>query len=292
MNQKPSFSPFLTSISVALVGTAIVFSSGCRSCNPTCTSNGYACSPTIAPPPTYSLQIPSANGNPAYYTPGTPNPTATANLPSYLVDPNRRAPVPQGNTNQQNGINQQNGWRPTGNNNLSSVTSTTLPTLAQNAGQNTGQNLGAIRSAPVTQVASAPSAQSVVTSIDYASTRSNEQLDPTRLPATDASNVRAPASFVNNGSATRLAQTQAAPAPFYPNTTNQAVAFTQPAPAVYNGNLVLAQQPAQPFYYGSPTVRQSAPTVLAQSTATGIPPAGSTGWTDRELTASRNELNR
>jgi hypothetical protein len=288
MNQKPSFSPFLTSATVALVCCVLVFSSGCRNCNPACAGNGYAYSPTIAPPPTYSLQIPSAGGNAAYYVPGSPNPNATANLPSYLVDPNRRAPVPQG-TNGGVNINQQNGWRPTGNNNLSGTTSTTLPTTLA---QNVGQRPGVFGNVPATQVASAPTAQSVVTSVDYASTRSNEQLDPTRLPATDASNVRAPAGFVNNGSATRLAQTRPATAPVYPNTFNQAVAFTQPAPAVYNGTPVIAQQPAQPFYYGTPTVRQSAPTVLAQSTATGVPSTGSAGWTDRELTASRNELNR
>lgn len=291
MNQKPSFSPFVTSATVALVCCVLMFSSGCRNCNPACAGNGYGYSPTIAPPPTYSLQIPSANGNAAYYVPGSPNPNATANLPSYLVDPNRRAPVPQGNTGGVN-VNQQNGWRPTGNNNLSTNTSTTLPTtLAQNAGQNNGQNTRAFGNVPA-QVASAPTAQSVVTSIDYASTRSNEQLDPTRLPATDASNVRAPAGFVNNGSATRLAQAQPPSAPVLPNTFNQAVAFTQPAPTVYNGTPLIAQQQAQPFYYGTPTVRQSAPTVLAQSTATGIPSAGSAGWTDRELTASRNGLNR
>lgn len=283
MNQKPSFSPFLTSAITVLVSLALLFSSGCRNCNQACGGNGFAHSPTIAPPPTYSLQIPSANGNPAYYVPGSPNPNATANLPSYLVDPNRRAPVPTGNTGTPN-INQQNGWRPTGNNNLSNTGSTASSTTL-------AQNPNATGIAPPTRLASAPTARSVVSSVDYTSTRSNEQLDPTRLPATDASNVQAPAAFTNNGSATRLAQ--ALPAQ-YPNTYNQAAAFNQPAPAVYNGTPVIAQQPAQPFYYGTPTVRQSAPTVLAQATATatGIPSTGSAGWTDRELTASRNELNR
>jgi len=199
------------------------------------------------------------------------------------VNPNLRAPTPAVNNGGAN-VNQQNGWRPTGNNNLSSVGSTAAPTtLAQvPALQN---------NAALTRVASAPAAQSVVSSIDYTSTRNNEQLDPTRLPATDASNVRAPAGFVNNGSATRLAQAQPAPAPAYPNTYNQAVAYTQPAPTIYNGTPVIAQQPTQQFYYGTPTVRQSAPTVLAQATATGVP-SSSGGWTDRELTASRSELNR
>lgn len=286
MNQKPSFSTLLTSTIAVLVSVGLVFSSGCRNCNQGCGGNGFAHSPTIAPPPTYSLQIPSANGNPAYYVPGSPNPNATANLPSHLVDPNRRAPVPTGGPN----INQQNGWRPTGNNNLSNTTSTAPTTsLAQNSSAAGNVPTGNV---PLTRVASAPIARSVVSSVDYTSTRSNEQLDPTRLPATDASNVQAPAAFTNNGSATRLAQAQPAPAPAYPNTYNQAVAFNQPAPAVYNGNPVLAQQPAQPFYYGTPTVRQSAPTVLAQATTTGIPSNESAGWTDRELTASRSELNR
>ena len=288
MNQSPSFSPYFTSATVILVCCGLILSSGCRNCNQACTGNGFAQSPTIAPPPTYSLQIPSANGNPAYYVPGSPNPNATANLPSHLVDPNRRAPVPTGNTGGTN-INQQNGWRPTGGNNLSNTTPAALPTTVA---QNVGQNVGTTGSAPLARIAAAPTAQSVVTSVDYASTRSNEQLDPTRLPATDASNVRAPASFVNNGSATRLAQAQTVPAPVYPNGLTQPVGFNQPAPAVYNGTPVIAQQPTQPFYYGTPTVRQSAPTVLAQSTATGIPSTGAGGWTDRELTASRNALNR
>lgn len=273
MSRNPSFSPFSAGTTVALVCFALIFTSGCRNCNRAC--NGYAYSPTIAPPPTYSLQIPSANGNPAYYVPGSPNPNATANLPSYLVDPSRRAPVPTG-SNGGTSINQQNGWRPTGGNNLSSATSTTQPNAV----------------ASPTQIASAPTARSVVSSIDYSSTRSNEQLDPTRLPATDASNVRAPAGFINNGSVQRLAQVQPAPAPVYPNTYNQSVAYAQPAPAVYNGRAMIARQPTQQFYYGTPTLRQSAPTVLAQSTASGVPSNGSGGWTDRELTASRNELNR
>lgn len=282
MNPKPSFSPFFTCAAVALTCCTLMFSSGCRNCNQACTGNGYGYSPTIAPPPTYSLQIPSANGNPAYYVPGSPNPNATANLPSYLVNPNLRAPTPAVNNGGTN-INQQNGWRPTGNN-LSSAASTAVPTTV-------AQAPAAQSNAPLTRVASAPTAQSVVSSIDYTSTRNNEQLDPTRLPATDASNVQAPAGFVNNGSATRLAQAQATPAPAYPNTYNQAVAYTQPAPAVYNSTPVIVQQPTQQFYYGTPTIRQSAPTVLAQSTATGVP-SSSGGWTDRELTASRNELNR
>ena len=182
-----------------------MFSSGCRNCNPACNGNGYGYSPTIAPPPTYSLQIPSANGNPAYYVPGSPNPTATANLPSYLVNPNLRAPTPAVNTGVNGGtnVNQQNGWRPTGNNNLSNTGTTAPPTTV-------AQVPALQNNAPLTRVASAPTAQSVVSSIDYTSTRNNEQLDPTRLPATDASNVQAPAGFVNNGSATRLAQAQPA----------------------------------------------------------------------------------
>ncbi len=277
MSRNPTFLPFSAGTTVALICFAMIFVGGCRNCNRACTGygNGYAYSPTIAPPPTYSLQIPSANGNPAYYVPGGPNPNATANLPSYLVDPSRRAPVPTG-SNGGTSINQQNGWRPTGGNNLSSTTSTARPSPV----------------APQSQLTSAPTARSVVSSIDYASTRSNEQLDPTRLPATDASNVRARAGFINNGSGQRLAQEQLARTPVYPNTYSQPVAYTQPAPAVYNGRPVIARQPAQQFYYGTPTLRQSAPTVLAQSTTTGVPSNGSGGWTDRELTASRNELNR
>ena len=299
MNLKPSFSPYSTSAIAALVCLALTFFSGCRSCNPACngcgngTANCYSNSPTIAPPPTYSLQIPSANGNPAYYVPGSPNPNATANLPSYLVDPSRRAPVPSLNNGGSN-VNQQNGWRPTGNNNFSNNSGIAQPTPATPFVSNTpaAQNTAGQAAVPGTQIASAPTARSVVSSVDYASTRSNEQLDPTRLPTTDASNVRAPAGFINNGSGQRLAQIQAAPAPVYPNTYNQAVAYTQPAPAVYNGQPTIAQPSAQPFYYGTPTIRQSAPTVLAQSTATSVPNSGSGGWTDRELTASRNELNR
>jgi hypothetical protein len=282
MYRNQPFSQSSAAVAVALICISLAFCGGCRNCNRVC--NGYSYSPTIAPPPTYSLQIPSANGNPAYYVPGGPNPNATANLPSYLVDPSRRAPVPASNNGGTN-INQQNGWRPTGGTNLSSTSATARP------GSNVPNALGNPGIAR-TQIASAPTARSVVTSVDYASTRSNEQLDPTRLPATDASNVRAPAGFINNGTSQRLAQVRPATAPVYPNTFNQSVGFTQPAPAVYNGRAVIAQQPTQQFYYGTPTVRQSAPTVLAQSTTTGIPTSGSGGWTDRELTASRNELNR
>jgi hypothetical protein len=133
----------------------------------------------------------------------------------------------------------------------------------------------------------------VVSSIDYATTRSDERLDATRLPATDASNVRAPAGFINNGVATRLAQANVGVAPVVPNSYNQPATFARPAQPVFYSTPVVAQAPTgqQPVFRGAPVVRQSAPTVLAQSTVQATPNV-SGGWTDRELTASRGGINR
>ncbi|MEM9943459.1 MAG: hypothetical protein AAF939_17990, partial [Planctomycetota bacterium] len=78
----------------------IVVMTGCRNrCSP-CGSNWFANNATIAPPPTFSLNIPSvARNTQPYYTPGGNN----------TLNPNGSAPTPAGGNGQSN-------WQPSENN--------------------------------------------------------------------------------------------------------------------------------------------------------------------------------
>lgn len=244
----------------------VAISAGCRSrCGNAC---GYG--PTIAPPPTYSLNIPSAGGTNPYYVPG--GATSTANLPAHLVDPSGRAPVPTAN---QTGT--QNGWQPVGGNNLSGTNA--APGSNANSSTTFANNISNpsnLRTASATATAGSGS-------VNYQTTRVDERLDSTRLPANDATDVRAPSQIVT-ASGTRLAQIQQPAAPIFYNGS----------PSVGGNGL----QSGQPVYYGqvyaTPYGNQNhiaAPTVLAQST-TGLPGNNSGGWRDREITAGRDSMNR
>ena len=80
----------------------VVLSTGCRGrCNNPC-GGWFAGNSTVAPPPTYSLNIPSVANNQPYYTPGSAGPNNST------LNPNQRAPTP---ATQQNG----EGWRQSGN---------------------------------------------------------------------------------------------------------------------------------------------------------------------------------
>lgn len=305
----------------------ISLASGCRNCrlNPGNNYCGIGASPTLPPPPTYSLQIPSLGQNQPYYN-GVPT---TAQQPSYLINPNSAAPTPS--------LAPQQGWRPVGVNQVSN------PAVGSNY-SNTPQNQPASGSqspidlspnrAPTgfaSQPPSTPSLSSVLQpgdnrtasaangvsymdSVNYRSTRVDERLDDTRLPVTDASNVRAPSILNNTPPANQLAQAvpiygtvvpsnQPAYSPQpsvvlpYPATnTNpyRATQFAQPTqPGFIQGTMVYGQ-PANnanngyPSPYSGPNYSQS--TVLAQSTATYDPQNSQDselGWRNREFTTRR-----
>lgn len=142
---------------------------------------------------------------------------------------------------------------------------------------------------------------------NFRTTAIDERLDQSRLPVTDASQVRAPTNFTP---ATTVGQFNV---PYYvpgqqqfvqnpPNQVANNPAYGQ-VPRVAQGGFVapntvvgrfgqptFAQPTGQP-YSGSQTQNR----VLAQSTVYADPandPNFQNGWRDRDLTASRDSLNR
>jgi hypothetical protein len=249
---------------------------GCRQCG-----NGGCCgllgrSPTVCPPPTYSLQIPSAAQNQPYYNGGT----TTAQQPSHLVQPNGAAPMPVGN--QPNSVpNEQ--WRAVGGNNLS-LSPQPQSVLDTSTAVATPRNYYGNGGLSFTE------------STNYRTTSVDETRDQTRLPVTDASSVRAPSSLYSQGNGTRLAQQSQLPAATTPLGTISSPVMGNPVyasgPQIVNGYVEYYGQPmlAQPQMnypiYGTPLVAGPMPTVLAQSTAMLDPTSvRQGGWRDRELTA-------
>ena len=281
-------------------------------------------SPTIAPPPTYSLNIPSVAGNQPYYTPGQAAPNSVLN--NNTLNPNQRAPTPA--TRQATQANQ-NGWRSTDNNlsnNGSNINSggsqdsnngrsvLAAPTKFVESNSRTNSGTG-VNSGSGTRTASAAplpgSGVSFTNSQNYQTTRVDETRDATRVPLTDATTVRAPARNFPTGAPLTTVQNNGLPAN-YQATYNAPIqqtyvaqnGFNQPtgyvaAPVIIGGQPVATGYQGQPLlvnpqypagYQTYPT--SSAPTVLAQSTAT-INPSGSAtqlGWRDRDLTGRSNRF--
>lgn len=269
-------------------------------------------SPTIAPPPTYSLNIPSVAKNQPYYSPNNGN---TGTLSTY-----GRAPTPANRQAQQ----AQPGWRAAGTD-LSNTTNPTPPAnnsdgrsvlatpttfvnnrTTQPAGTQgksvLAGNSGVVRTASAT--AQPGTGQSFTESRNYQTTRVDERTDPTRLAGTDASSVRAPARNYPTGySASQGAVGYANQIPQTYVASN--VMYSQPASSGYAGNPVLVGSPvgyqgqamigAPGYPQQYPQLQQyptsSAPTVLAQSTVTANPSSSGSGtqlgWRDRDLTNGR-----
>ncbi len=278
-------------------------STGCRNrCANPCGNGGFfAGSPTIAAPATYSLNIPSVARNPAqYYVPN--NGTLQTNT---NIVPATGSPIQAG---QRNPVN---GWVPTNQN----------PNVGTNGVQNNGNTGRSVLTTPTTFVQTNQPAQpnnlrtasasnsviarnplpgsgtSFTDSINYRTTQTNEQQDRTRLPATDASNVRAPArNFPTGGS--QFAQLQPQTAPISPVTYQGTFARQQyPVQQPYQlvGQPVAYQAPiyvGQPQGIVRPQSNGSQPAVLAQSTTTFDPNNNGSqlGWRDREFGSNDSRL--
>ena len=295
-------------------------------------------SPTIAPPPTYSLNIPSVAKNQPYYTPGQAAPNAAPN--NFTLNTNQRAPTPAtpgsspAATRQATQLNQ-SGWRSVNNNLGSNINSGGAPDsnngrsvlaaptrfVESNSGNNsgTGSNTAvATNSGSGTRTASAAplpgSGVSFTNSQNYQTTRVDETQDATRLALTDATTVRAPARNFPTGTPLATVQNNGYPANYQAgfnapiqqqtfvaqNVLNQrqptgyaaapVIIGGQPVPTGYQGQPLLVNPQYPAGYQTYPT--SSAPTVLAQSTAT-INPSGSAsqlGWRDRDLTGRSNRF--
>ncbi len=295
-----------------LVLALVCMSSGCRNCGNPC--GGYApypggcqnggCGNTIPPAPTYSL--PGLSQNQPYYNNGT----ATARQPGYLVNPGGVAPTPAVNGPSL----APSGWRPSGangvGNNGSNFSQTghapdtqfTIQAPTSAATVPGHSVLVQPASTPVNRTASATNGISYKDSVNYSTTSIDERRDDTRLPATNASTVRAPTAYSNvqvaanpytnnqfyNGQAyggqSRYASNTG---PGFSN--NQIVNGQLAGPRLING-IVQYAQPGNPntgYQSGTyPTQTQSAPALLAQSTSTYDPrnnPNYNSGWRDRDL---------
>lgn len=320
---------------LALVGVCVLLNSGCRNrgrltpFNSTFNQPSAGGSTAVAPPPTYSLNIPGANQNNGS---GTNQPVvrqATNTLPNNGALPNNNSNN-SGNLN----INLQRGWRAAGDSNFNSGASSSggtadatsvlernnpgvAPTRVaanntgstnrnagsyqQQFGQNNGQNRNLAQNNP------SNNGLSFTDSTNFRTTAVDERLDQSRLPVTDASRVRPPSNF---NPLTTVGQFNT---PYYApnqqqlvqnNVRNQAFNNTrvqQPVniQAGFNqANTVVGRfgqpnfaQPTTQPYSGLTTQNQ----VLAQSTVYADPrnePNFQTGWRNPELTASRDSINR
>ena len=282
-------------------------------------------STAIAPPATYSLNIPGTN-NQNYY-----NGTGT-NSQFPLRQATNTLPVGSG-------VNVQNGWRASGSGNNTTTNSTIQGSPSGNSSSSNSvlenrsnpsannPNLNRTRVVAVTPPNTNPFASNNPTNriaqnsnanglsftdrTNFRSTAIDERLDQSRLPVTDASQVRAPTNFTPT---TTVGQFNV---PYYvpgqqqfaqnlPRQPQQRFAANQPfqqaprvaqagfnQPGTIRGNFAQPTfaQPSQQPYTGLATQNR----VLAQSTVYADPandPNFQNGWRDRELTASRDSLNR
>jgi len=268
-----------------LIACVVMMSVGCRNrCNTPCSPGLFAGNSTLAPPPTYSLNIPSVANNQPYYTPGQAAPT------NNTLNTNQRAPTPQ-----------QQGWR-AANGNLSN-TNTSSPQSGESrsvltnqtkfvettAPQN-GNPLNPGNQPPARMAALPGSGVSFTNSQNFQSTPFDERRDATQMPVSDASGVRAPSRNYPTGNVPQFQS----PAN-YSTPTQQTYAqngIDQPQPG-YSGQLmVYGGQPAsyqgQALLVNPNAYPQNSQAVLAQSTASvGSSSASQVGWRSRELNSDR-----
>ena len=155
------------------------------------------------------------------------------------------------------------------------------------------------------------SGTSFTTSQNYQTTRVDETQDATRLPLNDASQVRAPArnfptgtplttlpTNTNTISASQAAynlamqqqqQAFAAQSGSFTRVPPVPTGYTA-APVIIGGQPVATGYPGQPLIINPQFPTSSAPTILAQSTASATSSASGTqlGWRDRDITGNQS----
>lgn len=230
----------------------------------------------IAAPATYSLNIPGVNNN----LNNNLNGTRVGQLPSGLLNTGQNAPTP---ANRPANYNQSQGWRQSNGANLNTSStgqtngsnrvadaSSATSVLESSTGINNPNGGSAARTASLNNANA--SGVSFTQSNDYRTTSIDERRDNTRLPVTDATNVRGTTPFAQNQSGSgQYVQ------PYYePRQQNQQRSAT-PVPTTYQGAFALPNNtnynglPAPQNYQGSFAQRSSSAQpqrqVLAQSTA-------------------------
>lgn len=206
---------------LAIIGVAI-FSTGCRNCRQPCAPQPYTpynanpaygygnntnpanyaggnglAQARIPAPPTYSLNIPGGSNN------ANANGYRVGQLPSGLINTQQNAPTP---ANRPANYNQQQGWRQSNGNNLD--TSSTGQTGGSNrvaSATSVLESSARINNPGATSATRTASSSNAVgngvsftQSNDYQTTSTDERRDSSRLPVTDATNVRATVPFVQN----------------------------------------------------------------------------------------------
>ena len=224
----------------------------------------------IPSPATYSLNIPGNNNATANANNANANGYRVGQLPSGLLNTGQAAPTPAG---QSGNYNQQQGWRRSDGADLN-----TSSTGEQSAGSRFASaatsvlesssrvDSGASTASPTFRTASSSNAVnsgvSFTQSDDYRTTETDERLDHSRLPVTDATNVRATAPLVQNQGSGQYV------APYYePRQQNQLASANQ---SIRSSQGNFSQPNYSPYqqtqtYQGNFSQPQSQ--VLAQSTA-------------------------
>ena len=284
MNRIPT-----TTLVLIFAGFFLMSQTGCRSrCNQSCGGGGlFAQNTTVAPASTYSLNIPSLAQNRPYTAPNGGPITTTA-----------RAPVPI-NTQPTNSSNSNLQWRQRGSGSSGSTfgtqptqpaSGTRLVEVNNGINLNTGSSVLAGSPQNIARVAATQPLPATGTSFtdsrNFATTQIDERLDTTRVPVTDATQVRATAqTYIGASQQIAFNQPQptqtfaAQPAIAQPQSvysTNAQVASTQP---YYTNNPNLAQR--QAIYSGQTFVQNATPTTYSASANNDI------GWRNREIGSQR-----
>ena len=297
----------------------LIVQTGCRNRNPLLANRSYGplTGPTtVSPPDTYTVQIPGRSNT----NQGSGLKQATNTLPTT------------------NPINVQNGWQPVGATgatgtptNSGSTTVTPVPSQNQTSvlqrSNSTIVNQTPVVSVtppnrqpaasqnPINRVAQQNQGLSFTDSTNFRTTAVDERLDQSRLPVTDASQVRAPTRITPSTTVGQFnapyyvpgRQNVAANAPQFAAPQriasnpqirqpiqNQPQAFQRPGgPTTFVGSFgqPTFAQPTQQPYAGSNAQNR----VLAQSTVYADPandPNFTNGWRDRELSNSRDSFSR
>ncbi len=304
---------------VIFILSLLLISPGCRNrattCQPGCYPSpfgGITGSTTVPSPQTYSIQIPG-NSNQQYYNNG-----ATAQQLPPLQ--------PTGTLPTANGSNTRNGWQPVG----ATGTTGTLPVSTPPPSGSTSQLQSTINQSNLVSVVDRGTSQpgnrlaqtsgsgnglSQTNNSNFGTTAVDERLDRSRLPVTDASQVRAPTNFSPTTTVgqfnfpwfnTNPYQGNTGYLPQFPSpqntnaggqqqtgqATNPNFGGTQPNVVVGNFSQPTFAQPSPQIYRGLAT---QYPQVLAQSTVYADPakdPNFQNGWRDRDLTTAGDSLNR
>jgi len=277
-----------TTLVILLAALFFASQTGCRNrCSQPCGGGLFANNTRVAPAATYSLNIPSVAQNQPYYNPNSGPISTTA-----------RAPVPATGSST-SGSNSNLQWRQQGGAPINSGSTFGAQPAQPTSGTrlveaNTGVNLntgssvlvGGLQNRVAATQPLPATGSSFTDSRNFATTRIDERLDATRVPVTDATQVRATAqNFISSGQQVAFNQQQpsqtfaAQPAvrqvqPVF--STNGLIAANQP---YYTNNPNLAQR--QAIYNGQAFVQPNTATTYSASVNNDI------GWRNREIGSQR-----